>query len=135
VTSIHDNVIYAQAIDYHAGRIVLYTQSSLDEYTNAVFEGVVTHHFEQQSLGAPSPQAVLFDITAEDPESTLRSYRPLLERTKNYGWPGPNYESLSELASKLTEGGARCYQVQGQCGIDGFVFAMEYRLEGQASRT
>lgn len=133
--SIHDNVIYAHAIDYQAGRIVLHTQSSQDEYTDAVFEGVVTHHFEQQSLGAPSPQAVLFDISPEDPEATLRSYQPLLERTKDHGWPGPNYESLSELARKLTESGARCYRVQGQCGIEGFVFAMDYRLERQEGRS
>lgn len=135
--SVHDNVIYAHSVDYEQGTIVLNTHYSENpgECTDVIFTGVVTHHFEQQSLGGLSPRAVLFDITEEDPENTLRSYAGLLGRTKNHGWPVLNYTSLANLVEQLTGGGARCFRVQGQCGIDGFVFAMNLRLEQRAARS
>ena len=54
--SVHDNWLYAHAVDHERCRIVLHTvypHVEPPEYTDVVFEGVVVHHFEQQKGGGP----------------------------------------------------------------------------------
>ena len=93
--SVHDNWIYAQAVDHERRRIVLHTvypHVEPSEYTDVVFEGVVVHHFEQQRLGSGSEAAnILFDVEETDSFFVLRSYETLLVSTRDYGWPVLRY--------------------------------------------
>src|SRR4051812_23440930 len=99
--SVHDNWIYAQAVDHERGRLVLYTvwpHSDPPEYTDIVFDGVVVHHFEQQKVGSGLyPANVLFDVEEANPLFILGQYEGLLARTKNYGWPVSRYDGLEDL--------------------------------------
>src|SRR5262245_18735948 len=119
--SVHDNWLYAQAVDHERCRVVLHTvwpHGEPPEYTDVVFEGVAVHHFEQQMVGGgPSPANVLFDVEEADPLFILGQYEGLLSRTKNYGWPVSNYDGLGDLAAQLTAGGARCFEVHGVGGL------------------
>ncbi|MBD2102630.1 hypothetical protein [Leptolyngbya sp. FACHB-261] len=137
--SVHDNWVYAQAVDHDRRRIVLYTvypHATPSEYTDVVFEGVVTHHFEQQNVGGgdPYPSNVLFDVEESDPTFILGSYSDLLARTKNYGWPVQAYDDLQDLVNRLTAGGAKCFEVHGTVGIHGFVFAMSMTFRERPGR-
>jgi hypothetical protein len=131
--SVHDNWVYAQAVDYERCRIVLHTiypHVEPPEFTDIVFDGVVVHHFEQQKVGGePYPANVLFGVEESDAAIILGQYTELLDRTKNYGWPVLDYVDLIDLASRLTATGAKCFEVHGTCGLHGFVFAagMEFR--------
>jgi hypothetical protein len=130
--SVHDNWLYAQAVDHERRRIVLHTvypHTGPPEYTDVVFEGVVVHHFEQQKVGGDVPANVLFDVEESDPLFILGQYADLLARTKDHGWPVFRYEGLEDLVAQLTAGGARCFEVHGVCGLHGFVFgaSMEFR--------
>jgi hypothetical protein len=135
---VHDNWIYAQAVDHERCLIVLHTvyvHTEPPEYTDIVFAGVVVHHFEQQKVGGGEvPANVLFDVEETDPLLVLAQYEELLARTKDYGWPVPDYEGLEDLAEQLTAGSARCFEVNGVCGISGFVFARSMELRARESR-
>lgn len=136
--SVHDNWVYAQAIDYERCRIILHTvYPHIDPpvFTDIVFDGVVVHHFEQQKVGSGAyPANVLFDAEESDPEFILGQYTELLARTKNFGWPVFQYESLDDLASQLTASGAKCFEVHGTCGLHGFVFAASMEFHCRMSR-
>ncbi len=131
--SVHDNLVYAQAVDYEHGRIVLhpvYQDIEPPEFTDIVFDGVVVHHFEQQAFrDAPIAANILFDAKESPPAFILGQYSELLASTKNHGWPVLAYDGLDDLVSRLTACGARCFKVHGACGLHGFVFAanMEFR--------
>jgi hypothetical protein len=138
-TSVHDNWVYGQVVDHDRGRIVLHTvypHATPPEYTDVVFEGVVTHHFEQQNVGGgePYPANVLFDVEESDATFILERYADLLARTKRYGWPVRGYEGLQDLAKRLTAGGARCFEIHGTVGIDGFVFAKSMTFRERPGR-
>src|SRR5204863_3753197 len=112
---VHDNWIYAQAVDHERCRVVLHTvwpHGRPPEYTDIVFEGVVVHHFEQQKVGSgPHPANVLFDVEEAEPGFILGQYRELLARTEGYGWPLMEYDGIEDLASRLTARGAKCFEV------------------------
>ena len=51
-----------------------------------------------------------------------------------HGWPVSQYDGLNDLAFKLTNGGAKCFEVHGVCGVHGFVFASSVEFRGRQSR-
>jgi hypothetical protein len=136
--SVHDNWLYAQAVDHERCRIVLHTvwpHREPPEYTDIIFEGVVVHHFEQQKVGSgPDPANVLFDVEEADPLFILGQYGEMLARTRAYGWPVLQYNDPEDLAAQLTAGGARCFEVHGVCGVHGFVFAGSMEMRARESR-
>ena len=136
--SVHDNWVYSHAVDHEGCRIILHTfypHNDPPEYTDVVFEGVVVHHLEQQKVGGgPHPAAVLFDVEEAEPEFVLGQYAELLIRTKNYGWPVSKYDGLDDLAARLTRHGAKCFEVQGVYGIQGFVFAASVEFRPRETR-
>lgn len=139
--SVHDNWLYAETFDHERRRIVLHTvyphgETPDDmEWTDVIFEGVVTHHFQEANYtSGPDPACVLFDIVDRDAFEVLRKYAELLASTRNRGWPLLHYTSLEDLAARLQTGGARCYEVQGVCGIQGFVIAASIEFRTRESR-
>jgi hypothetical protein len=136
--SVHDNWLYAQAVDHERCRIILHAvwpHAEPPEYTDIVFEGVVVHHFEQQKVGGGDvPANVLFDVEDADPPLILGQYGELLARTRNHGWPVLRYENLEDLVAQLVAGGARCFEVHGVSGVHGFVFARSMVLRPRKSR-
>jgi hypothetical protein len=136
--SVHDNWVYAQSADFERRRIVLHTvypHTDPPEFTDVVFESVVVHHFEQQAMCVgPYPANVLFDVVEADPAYILREYAELLARTKKHGWPVLEYPGLDELISRLTAGGMKCFEVEGTCGLCGFVFAARMELHRRDSK-
>jgi hypothetical protein len=136
--SVHDNWLYAQAVDHEQRRIVLHTvypHVAPPEYTDVVFEGVVVHHFEQQGFGNSSKAAnILFDVQETDSFFILRHYETLLASTRDYGWPVLRYENLNDLVAQLTAGGAKCFEVHGTLGLHGFVFAQSVKFRARQAR-
>ena len=136
--SVHDNWVYAQAVDHERCRIVLHTvypHAEPPEFTDIVFDGVVVHHFEQQKFGGgSSPANVLFDAEESEPTSILRQYAELLSRTKDHGWPVCEYDGIEDLVSQLTAAGTNCFEVCGTCGLHGFVFAASMEFRRRQSR-
>ena len=136
--SVHDNWVYAQAVDYETCRVVLYTvfpHSQPPEYTDIAFEGVVVHHFERQLTGGSSgPANVLFDVEEADPLHVFAEFKGVIDRLKNHGWPVAEYTDVDDLVAKLTRAGAICYTVHGSCGLDGFVFASSVQFLPRPSR-
>ena len=139
--SVHDNWAYAEAVDHERCRVVLHTYYPHvvpHEFTDIVFEGVVVHHFQEQRVGdgrtLEHAVNVLFDVEEVDPASILGQYADVLARTKRYGWPVPKYDDLEDLASQLTSGGAKCFEVHGTCGLSGFVFAARMEFRARQSR-
>ena len=136
--SVHDNWVYAQAVDHERCRVVLHTiypHVQPPEFTEVIFEGVFVHHFEQQIVGGgPNPANVLFDVEETVGRDVLVEYGDLLTRTRNHGWPVLKYEGVDDLAVQLAAAGAMCFRVSGVCGIDGFVFAASVRLRTRVSR-
>jgi hypothetical protein len=136
--SVHDNWIYAHTVDHDRCRVVLHTvypHVEPAEFTDIVFEGVVVHHFEQQNMRhGPYPANVLFDVSEADARIILGQHVELLARTKKYGWPHMEYKDLDDLAARLTTGGAKCFEIHGTAGLDGFVFASSMELRARQAR-
>ncbi|HEX5271348.1 MAG TPA: hypothetical protein VFW33_12705 [Gemmataceae bacterium] len=136
--SVHDNWVYAQAVDYERCRVVLHTvypHVEPPEYTDIVFEGVTAVHFELPLFArGPYPANVLFDAEEAAARDVLEAYLPLLEQHRNYGWPVFEWSDLDDLAVQLTDGGARCFEVHGSCGLHGFVFAASMEFRPRQSR-
>jgi hypothetical protein len=138
--SVHDNLVYAQTLDYERCQVVLHTvypHAEPPEFTDIVFDGVVAYHIEQQAFGGGGMAAnILFDAEESGATNVLSRYAALLAATRNYGWPVPEYDDLDDLASRLTAGGAKCFEVHSSCGLCGFVFAasMEFRRRSSGAR-
>lgn len=139
--SVHDNWVYAEAVDHERCRVVLHTYYPHvvpHAFTDIVFEGVVLHHFEEQRVGDGRillhAVNVLFDAEESEPKYILGRYAELLTRTKRYGWPVKKYDDLDDLVSQLTSGGAKCFEVHGTYGLSGFVFAASMEFRSRQSR-
>jgi hypothetical protein len=136
--SVHDNLVYAQAVDYGHRRIVLHTiyaDAEPPEYTDVVFEGVIAHHFEQEQFGAsPYGANILFDVEEAELKNTLGQNADLLARAKNYGWPMLEYETVEDLVKQLPAGGAKCFEVHASFGLSGFVIATSLEFRPRKSR-
>ena len=138
---IHDNWLYAQTVDHERGRIVLHTvyphvePPAAPEWTDVVFEGVVVHHFQEARFwSGPDPACVLFDIEECAAIDVFAEYAELLAGSRGRGWPVLRYDGLDDLAAQLQTGGARCFAVEGVCGIQGFVFARSMELRPREGR-
>jgi hypothetical protein len=138
VVSVHDNLVYAQVVDYDNCRVVLHTvypHADPPEYTDIVFTGVVAYHVEQQAFRAGGVSAnVVFDTEEADAPMVLGRYAELLAGAKQYGWPVLEYDGLADLAARLTVCGAKCFEVHSSCGLSGFVFAADMELRRRSSR-
>ena len=136
--SVHDNFVYAQAVDYGHGRIVLHTvyaDAEPHEYTDVVFDGVLACHLEQEQFGrSPYGANILFDVKEAELKNTLGQYGELLARTKNYAWPILEYETVEDLVKKLTASGAKCFEVHSSFGLCGFVIATSLEIRPRKSR-
>jgi hypothetical protein len=79
---------------------------------------------------------ILFDAEESGATNVLSRYAALLAATRNYGWPVREYDDLNDLASRLTAGGSKCFEVYSSCGLCGFVFAasMEFRPRSSGAR-
>ena len=133
MVSVHDNLVYAQAVDYEGCRVVLHTvyqPADPPEFTDIVFAGVVAYHVEHQAFRGVGVSAnILFDAEESEAASVLGRYTDLLAAAKNYGWPALEYDSPADLAARLAACGAKCFEIHSSCGLSGFVFAasMEFR--------
>jgi len=138
LVSIHDNEVYAQAVDYEECGIVLHTvypSTDPPEFTDIVFGGVVAHHFEHQTFrGGGGSANILFDAKESGTTAVLTRYADLLSAAKNYGWPALEYGDLDDLAARLATKGTKCFEVHSSCGLSGFVLAMSMVFRRRQSR-
>lgn len=138
MVSVHDNLVYAQHVDYEARRVVLHTlylRSDPPEYTDIVFTGVIAYHAEQQAFHSGGLLGnVLFSAEESDAAFVLGQYSKALAAAKDYGWPVRGYSDLGDLAARLTSGGAKCFEIHGSCGLSGFVFAESMEFHSRPSR-
>jgi hypothetical protein len=138
VLSVHDNLVYAKIVDYEACRIILHTvypHSDPPEFTDIVFSGVVAHHIEHEAFrGGGLSANVVFDAEESSAAYVLCRYAQLLAAAKKYGWPVLEYTDVADLAARLTNGGAKCFEVHSSCGLSGFVFAASMEFRRRPSR-
>jgi hypothetical protein len=138
MVSVHDNMVYALAVDYEGRRVVLHTiypYASPPEFTDIVFEGVVASHIEQQAFRGNGVAAnILFDVVESAAALTVGRYAELFAETKNYAWPLAEYDGLDDLTARLTTSGAKCFEVHSSCGLYGFVFAASMAIHPRPSR-
>ena len=138
MVSVHDNLVYAKAVDFEVCRVVLHTvypSADPPEFTDIVFDGVVAHHIEHQAFGGGGVSAnVLYDAEESESASVLGRYADLLAAAKNYGWPALEYDSLDDLAARLAARGAKCFEIHSSCGLCGFVFAANMEFRRRVSR-
>ena len=137
--SVHDNWLYGHAVDHERRRIVLHTvhpHTGSPEYTDVVFEGVVTHHFELQRFGdyETAPANVLFDVDEEDHIFVLTRYERVLRPLRGWNWPLESFDGMDDLAERLRADGVKCFQVEGTVGLTGFVLARSLELRPRAGR-
>jgi len=85
--SVHDNWVYAQAVDHERCRVVLHTvypHVEPPDFTDIVFDGVTAIHFELPLFSrGPYPANVLFDAQEAPAREVLEAYLPLLEKHRN----------------------------------------------------
>jgi hypothetical protein len=102
LVSVHDNLVYAQAVDNDGCRVVLHTvypHTDPPEYTDIEFVGVVAYHIEQQAFrGGRVSANVVFDAEESDPAPVLGRYTAILAAAKNHGWPVLAYDDPADLA-------------------------------------
>src|SRR5947209_716357 len=120
--SIHDNFVYALAVDLERRLLVLHTEyrdgNGPHELTDVRFRGVIAHYF--QDVAGTS---ILFDIEEASADWVVREWSEQFERRKNHGWPPIEYTDLADLSRKLTEQHVFGYLVRSSYGLGGFVLA------------
>jgi hypothetical protein len=120
--SVHDNFIYAYALDCEGRRIVQHTHfrdGSANEYTDVIFTGVVAHHFEHVLSGN-----ILFDVTEIPLRHLVTGSAALFAAGKAYGWPdGIEYRDAEELIGILEGRGAHGFEISSSYGMGGWVIA------------
>jgi hypothetical protein len=136
--SVHDNLVYAQVVDYEACLIILHTvyqHSNPPEFTDIVFTGVVAYHTEQAQFRDNGLSAnVIFEAEESPVAHVLGRFGELFAAAKQYGWPAQKYSDLAELAAQLTAGGAKSFEIHSSCGLSGFVFAANMEFRRRPSR-
>ncbi|MFN3649942.1 MAG: hypothetical protein ACK47B_10195 [Armatimonadota bacterium] len=129
--SIHDHRLLAYHVDCEARQITLRTifqDEEPHEKAQITFTGVLAYHFEGDAFGT-----ILFDITAVPPAEIVGQYAELFARLKNYGWPGPTYQTPEELNQRLEGSGVTGYLIYSSCGMDGFVLAKRMEIRAAAA--
>ena len=127
--SIHDNNVYAYTVRAAERTLVLYTEyrdGGRTEFTEVVFEGVLTHYFEGVLEGN-----ILFDI--EEAPSILDQYADLFRRMRNYNWPC-TFDDLGDLKVRVASAGYRPFAVSSSYGLSGFVLAQRMELIPRQAR-
>jgi hypothetical protein len=130
--SVHDNNVYAYAVECERRRIVLYTEyrdGGVEEYTDVIFTSVVAHHFE-----CVLPGNILFDIKEVEPEEIVGHSADVFTRQKNYGWPAIEYGDPQDLASILKQQGIRGFEIGSSYGLSGWVLATRMEVAERTAR-
>lgn len=126
--SIHDNILYAYLVvseqeDPYLYTITLFTEfsdSSSSEYTDIVFTGVLTHHFEHELS-----HSILFDVEERDFEYIYENDPDLFERSKDYGWPPYMRTTFAELIATLKTQDIKAFVISTSYGLDGWIWAKQ----------
>ncbi|HSI34962.1 MAG TPA: hypothetical protein VK986_15340 [Tepidisphaeraceae bacterium] len=131
--SVHDNVVYAYAVDCEGARVVLHTEfqdREPREWTDVVFRGVVGHHFQYALAGN-----VLCDVVEEELDAFVQDNARLLAQSWRHGWPEVEYRGeLGRLPEVLRERHVRAYRVQASHGLGGWVLAEGCERVGREAR-
>ena len=134
--SIHDNIVYAYAVECRRRRIVLHTEHRVGggagpvvEYTDVVVDGVLAHHFETVFSGN-----ILFSIDEVDVARLVSDASHVLARGKPYGLPeGVPYNDPSELPALLAARGVGAFEISSSHGLTGWVLAETMTLRARAA--
>jgi hypothetical protein len=120
--SVHDNFVYAYAVDCEARRLVLHTafrDREPHELTDVVFRDVVAHRFEHVL-----PGNILFDVEEVDVAALVRENQSLLAHSWRYDWPPVKYDGdLGALVAALRASSIRAYSIGSSYGLSGWVLA------------
>ena len=120
--SVHDNHVYAYAVDCVGCRLTLHTlydRGEQTEFTDVVFHDLVAHHFEH---GASCN--ILFDVTECDVDSLVTENAAVFERSWRWGWPTDDYGGdLVKLVDELRAKSTRAYLIEASLGLSGWVLA------------
>ena len=120
--SVHDNFVYAYAVDCERRRVVLHTayrDGGANEYTDVLFHDVLAHRFDHVL-----PGNILFDVDEIDPGALVRDEAATFADSWRHGWPPVEYRGdLSALARALCEAGVRAYVIHSSYGLTGWVLA------------
>jgi hypothetical protein len=120
--SVHDNQVYALVVDFDGRRVVLHTTyrgTEPPEFTDVVFQDVLTHYFEHAL-----PGNILYDVEEVGIDQFVLGNGPLFETSWRYAWPPIEYGgNLDTLAAGLAARSTRAYSISSSYGLSGWVLA------------
>ncbi|MCB1208462.1 MAG: hypothetical protein KDK97_03995, partial [Verrucomicrobiales bacterium] len=121
--SVHDNHLYAYAVDGRAGLIVLRTEYAYGEepfeQTDVIFEGVLDHYFRNPVL--PS---IIFDVEEADVARTIARDKAVIDQGhKIGGWPSFWQDSIEGMMVTIADAGCKMFEISSSYGLDGWVVA------------
>jgi hypothetical protein len=127
MSSVHDNYVYAYVVDCEHRRLILHTSypvGDTQEYTDAVFIGVVAHFFEYVLRGN-----ILNAIQEITIESLIEQNAELFKDTWRYAWPILQYKGdLGILQNWLHDHSIHAFDVISSYGLSGWVLAESSEL-------
>jgi hypothetical protein len=121
--SVHDNFVYAYAVECEQRRIVLHTayrDREPHEFTDIVFSEVAAHHLEHVL-----PANILFDVEETDLQGLIHDNAAMFEASWRHGWPAVNYRGdLRALTAALRAASIKAYAIRSSYGLGGWVLAV-----------
>jgi hypothetical protein len=130
--SIHDNSIYAYAVECSEHRLTLHTLNELlNEFTDVIFHEVIAHWFEHVL-----EHNVLFDVDEVEITELVQEHATVFKESWRWGWPPLEYEGdLGKLTAMFQSQGLRAYRINASFGLSGWVLAGRCERFSRSERT
>jgi len=128
---VHDNEIISYEVNLKNDKIVVHTFYEKDnqtEFTDIIFEGVISHLFEHPLKGS-----IILDIQDYNIQLFLKENKELLAKNKNHGWP-LMYNDIEELERKLSQEHFKYIVIYSSYGLNGWVLAKDYKIDVKANK-
>jgi len=121
--SVHDNHLFAYAVDAKTRTVILHTEYAygLPPYaqTDVVFTGVLDHYFRDAVL--PS---IVFGVDEIDTQEMIREHKEQIDEGHRIaGWPSFWRDTVEGMAMVISEGGYKTFEISSSYGFHGWVVA------------
>lgn len=121
--TLHNNHLFAYEVYSRARTIILRTEYAYGEQpsqqTDAIFEGVLDHHFQNPVL--PS---IILDVEEADTQGTITCNKELIDQGyQTSGWPSFWRDTVVGMVEAISEAGCKTFEISSSYGLNGWVVA------------
>lgn len=120
--TIHDSIVQGYEVNFEEQYMQLHIQAVNEKLFTIHFKEYLAHEFKHSMSGS-----ILMDIEEISVGEFLLANEEKFEELRGYCWP-VFFETVPQLIQYFREESIKCFIVFSSLGLNGFVFAKEWKI-------